>query len=109
MNLEERRLPPHARRYRQSPAFTTSNTPEALQRNHATRAGTWGLLVVSDGSVTFRDVESGLVRTLFAGDRQVILPESLHAALPGSDTVFHVEFYRMEEEERPKSFARGRR
>ncbi|WP_420145185.1 DUF1971 domain-containing protein [Sphingobium sp.] len=39
--------------YRSTPLFTQDNLPQALQREHRTKIGVWGLLCVTEGSIRF--------------------------------------------------------
>ena len=88
-------LPPGLTPYRQTPVFNASTIPEGLLRDHSTKAGVWGLIHVSYGTLKYRIADSGEVQTLTAGcEPGVIEPEVLHSVEPVGPVSFHVEFWR---------------
>lgn len=64
--------------YKSTPVFDEKTLPEALQKAHCTKAGTWGLLELLSGALTYVIEESGNSRLMMAGDRQIIEPQQLH-------------------------------
>ena len=77
--------------------FDATSTPKGLLRAHRVAIGVWGLLRVSQGTVTFvfeetasTPAESILVR---AGEDVVIPPQVVHHVEPDSEAVFCVEFH----------------
>ena len=36
--------------YKRTPEFDQNSLPDAIRKDHSTKAGTWGLLVVSEGT-----------------------------------------------------------
>ena len=44
--------------YRSTPVFDETTLPEALRREHRTKAGTWGVIHVLDEHAELTDVES---------------------------------------------------
>ena len=89
------KLPAGLVSYARSPEFTPKNLPAKLQAAHSTKAGTWGLLHVLEGTVRYQleppHEGEQLVR---AGDNVVIESGVLHRVafvVPGR---FFVEFYR---------------
>ena len=94
MSLSNRELPGGLVQTKQTPEFTSANFPEALGRDHSTKAGVWGVLNVTAGAVIFRDKALREMREVKAGETQVILPESVHSAEPTYDARFYVQFFR---------------
>lgn len=88
--------------YRKTPVFEAGQVPRGLLREHATKAGVWGRIVVSAGEVVY-----------VVGDRRwrlrpgaggsaadgagVVVPELRHHVEPGPDARFCVEFWRPEQ------------
>lgn len=87
-------LPKHVRPYRQTPRFTAGTIPAALLRDHATKAGVWGLLHVHCGTVAYRIADSGATQDVSIGQTAVIVPEQRHSVSLSPDAIFHVEFWR---------------
>ncbi|MEM7461654.1 MAG: DUF1971 domain-containing protein [Pseudomonadota bacterium] len=96
--LKAIKLPPHVVLARQTSMFNSDTVPKGLLRDHATKAGTWGRLVVQQGVVEFHDQGSSERRQVEAGEHQVIIPEAVHFIEPTGDAVFFVEFYTVETE-----------
>ena len=98
MSLSERELPDGLVQHKQTPEFSDANFPEALGRDHSTKAGVWGVLNVTAGAVIFRDKALRETREVRAGETQVILPGSIHSAEPTYDARFFVQFFRAPED-----------
>lgn len=91
----QRLLPEGARVYRRTSTFDESTVPAGLLGDHATKAGTWGRLVVEDGQVDlwFAPPLSVLVRGR-PGEAIVIPTELRHHVRLAGPVRFHVEFLR---------------
>ena len=50
-------LPDAAVRFKSTPLFTKISIPRALQRQHETKAGVWGKIVVIDGTLLYEVLE----------------------------------------------------
>jgi tellurite resistance-related uncharacterized protein len=75
--------------------LTAESTPRGLLRAHRLAPGIWGLLRVSEGSMTFVwEGDDARRLVLLAGDSLVIAPEVRHHIEPAADVRFVVEFYR---------------
>ena len=82
------------RPYRCSPVFDERSMPQALLREHRTKAGVWGLVRVLEGSVMLHVVEPESVRVLDAEHPAVVLPEQEHfVELIGGRMRLQIEFY----------------
>jgi tellurite resistance-related uncharacterized protein len=80
---------------RTTPTFDAHTTPAGLRKAHTVAVGVWGRLVVEDGSLgfVFEDTPDD-VRTLTAGEHQVIPPARLHHVVINGPVRFAVEFHR---------------
>ena len=80
--------------YKRTPEFTEETIPTGLRRNHATKAGVWGKIVVVEGRLGYRI--AGVNRDLeLSPDRAgIVEPQVLHHVEPIGRVRFFVEFYR---------------
>lgn len=92
------RLPDGLISYRRTADFTEASVPAALRADHATKDGSWGLIVVERGALTYRitdprrpPTETRLTPQTAPG---VIEPTILHHVAPEGPVRFHVEFWR---------------
>ena len=93
-------LPNCVEKYSQSPLFDETSVPDALRRDHCTKAGVWGRIVVTSGSLIYlRDDRPAQILT--ADMPGVIYPQELHCVHPKGAVQFRVEFYRTPDEARP--------
>lgn len=87
-------IPPGHTAYRRTPTFTQTSVPKGLLREHRTKAGVWGKIVVTKGSLRYR-----ILRT--PAEEYMLDPDSFGVVEPGvphevelqGDTEFFVEFY----------------
>ena len=86
------RLPLDAREYKRTVTFTEETLPAALRREHRTKAGSWGRIVVTEGQVEF--LSRGRVHVLGAGDVGIVESEVPHHVAPRGAVRLHVEFWR---------------
>ncbi|MFL9711232.1 DUF1971 domain-containing protein [Methylobacillus sp. Pita1] len=95
MSLIPSQLPEGLEAYKRTPDFTPDNLPAALQSQHSTKAGIWGLLHVLEGQVVYRLAPPHEASAIAdAGETIVILPEIIHWVEFGIPGRFYVEFYR---------------
>lgn len=75
--------------------FDEQSTPAGLRNAHTVAEGVWGRLVVEAGALgfVFEDAPD-VVRTLAAGEHQVIPPSRLHHVVIDGPVRFAVEFHR---------------
>lgn len=79
---------------RRTPEFSESTVPAALLHRHATKAGTWGLVQVIEGSLTYRVLEPVPTdAVLTPGHPGVVEPGRLHEVAPHGPVRFFVEFF----------------
>ncbi len=90
-----KQLPDDVAPYKRTPVFTEETLPDGLRREHATKAGVWGLIHVESGCLRYQIADSDAVVELRPGDPPgVIEPEVLHSVTPIGDVRFFVEFHR---------------
>lgn len=80
--------------HKSTPVFTEATLPDALQKAHSVKAGTWGLLELIAGELIYVIEQSGESRHMRAGDVQIIEPEQLHHVELKGPMQMQVHFYR---------------
>jgi len=78
--------------YRRTPTFTESTVPAGLLRDHRTKDGVYGRIVVEQGQLRYTDAHGE--QLLKAGDVAVAAPGQTHAVEPVGEVRFHVAFCR---------------
>lgn len=92
---EERFLPDDVGPSGQTLLFTNESVPDKILNHHELQAGTWGLLTVEAGTVSFfRQGEDTPVAVISSGEPFVILPEEVHYVRLSEDAQFFVTFYK---------------
>jgi tellurite resistance-related uncharacterized protein len=79
--------------YRSTPVFDETTLPEALRREHRTKAETWGVINVLEGSLRFTRPEPAFETVLEAGEHIVIEPQQTHFVTPIGAMRMRVDFY----------------
>ena len=87
-----RQLPPDVAPYRSTPIFDQGSIPAGLRRAHSTKPGVWGRIVVEEGELLYRIVESGEEQRLSRGLPGIIEPGVLHEVVVVGAVRFRVEF-----------------
>lgn len=87
-------LPAAAREYKRTAIFTEETLPDALRREHRTKAGVWGRIVVSEGTLEFHS--RARLRVLGPGDVALAEPEVPHRVVPRGPVRLHVEFWKVD-------------
>ncbi len=84
--------------YKRTSDFDAHSIPDALRRDHATKAGVWGVIHVLEGRLRYI-VDAPLAReeTLEPGRNGVVVPEVVHRVLPDGEVRFFVEFHRRQD------------
>jgi tellurite resistance-related uncharacterized protein len=77
-----------------TPEFTEQTLPVALRTNHATAAGVWGRIVVTEGIVRYQVPALGVDRDLDPRAPGIVVPEVRHTVEPRGSVRLHVEFLR---------------
>lgn len=93
-NLE---FPDRLHEYKRTPTFTETTIPAGLLRDHATKRGVWGLIVVEEGELLYTVQYPGeRSYTLTAGTPGVVAPEMKHHVHAPGTVRFHVAFHTRE-------------
>ena len=88
-------LPPRLAAYRRTPEFSEDSIPAALTRQHATKAGVWGRICVSRGSLRYRILAPQPEEHILSPERPgIVEPEIPHRVEPIGEVRFFVEFLR---------------
>lgn len=80
--------------YGASPIFDEQSLPEALRKDHRTKAGTWGLLRVLDGEVRLIFLDPPSEHLVTPDNPGIIPPQASHYVVPLGHMTMQVEFYR---------------
>ncbi len=82
-------------KYSESPVFTQDTVPAKLQKDHDTKAGVWGKLIVSEGALDYVLAEfPNEMNRVAKGEHIIIEPTVLHHVKLAGDVKFQLEFYR---------------
>ncbi len=87
-------LPEGLTAYKRTPSFSETTVPAGLLKNHATKAGVWGLIHVETGRLRYVVPSRDEDRVLDRANRGVVTPEVLHRVEPLGPVRFYVEFWR---------------
>lgn len=80
--------------YKRTPEFTEATVPKGLLKQHSTKAGTWALIHVEEGTLLYTVNEPAeRSMALHAGSTGVISPLMLHSVAPQGKVRFYVEFF----------------
>ena len=95
-----RQLPSEMVKYTQVPGkgrFIKDTIPRGLLKEHTTKSGTWGVIIVSKGQLRYQINEPSVsVYILDSENKGIIEPQVKHEVAPLTDDVeFVVEFYRL--------------
>lgn len=92
---QERFLPDDLEASGKTSLFTNETVPDKILTHHELQAGTWGLLTVEAGTVSFfRQGEDTPVAVISSEKPFVILPEEVHYVRLSEDARFFVTFYK---------------
>jgi tellurite resistance-related uncharacterized protein len=85
-------LPPEVAAYKRTATFTESTVPAGLLRDHRTKAGVWGRIVVEAGELAY--VVGAHTFRLGPGVDGIVAPQVTHHVAPVGSVRFHVVFLR---------------
>ena len=88
-------LPAGTAPYKRTPEFTEGTVPPGLLREHSTKAGVWGVITLTSGSLRYVVPSTGLDVVLAPDRPGIVLPEQVHFIEPAGPVRFHVEFWRL--------------
>ena len=92
-------LPTNARAYKHTPTFTNKSVPQALTREHATKAGVWAVVEVTSGQLRYCEPEYGIDAVLDETIVAVAGPEMVHRVTPIGEVAFFVTFWRVADDD----------
>ncbi|MEM7427699.1 MAG: DUF1971 domain-containing protein [Pseudomonadota bacterium] len=87
-------VPDSAAPYKRTPEFTEETVPAGLLREHSTRAGVWGVITVTSGTLRYVIPSTGVDARLDPETPGIVVPEQLHYVAPLGSVSFYVEFWR---------------
>jgi len=90
-----KQLPHTISAYKRTPEFTETTVPKGLLKDHQTKDGVWGKIVVIEGSLQYTIIEP-ILKTVTLTKEQygVVEPKVLHHIKPLGPVRFYVEFSR---------------
>ena len=92
---EPRDLPDDVEASGKTSLFTNETVPDKILNHHELQAGTWGLLTVEAGTVSFFLQGDDAPLAVISPERPfVILPEEVHYVRLSEDAKFFVTFYK---------------
>ncbi|MFT6047190.1 MAG: tellurite resistance-related uncharacterized protein [Arenicella sp.] len=90
-----KKLPDDVVAYKKTPEFTQTKVPAGLLKDHQTKAGVWGEIVVLEGCLEYTITQPTLeVVLLHEGQCGVVEPTIVHHVMPLGQVRFYVEFSR---------------
>ena len=92
VRCERFELPEGAAVYKQTATFDESSVPAGLLKDHATRHGVWGRIVVHGGRLRYHVDDMGVRFDLAPDSAGIVVPEVVHHVEPLGAVRFHVEF-----------------
>ncbi len=88
-------LPADVSPYKKTPEFSETTVPAGLLKDHQTKAGVWGKIVIIEGQLEYTIVEPELeVIELSPDQHGVVEPTIFHHIKPLGPVRFYVEFHR---------------
>lgn len=98
MSAPATNLPDELECYKSTDTFNEESIPAALLKDHATKAGVWGRIVVESGQLCYRvtDPHRTALETVLLADGVpgVVEPTVFHHVAPLGPVRFRVEFLR---------------
>ncbi len=81
--------------YKKTPEFTADSTPKGLLKDHSTKEGVWGKIIVLSGKLEYTILEP-TVKTIELNPATygIVEPMVKHYIKPLGSVTFHVEFFR---------------
>ena len=88
-------LPEGLKSYKQTPTFTETTIPRALQVSHSLKNGIWGMIHVLDGCLQYTLERQGFApQIIHAGKSAVVPPEVPHHIQATGPVQCFIEFFR---------------
>jgi tellurite resistance-related uncharacterized protein len=87
-------LPTTVTSYQRTKTFTQDTVPKGLLADHATKAGTWGVITVTEGRLEYVIPSEDETVILDSETPGIVEPDVSHHVKPLGPVSFFVEFYR---------------
>ncbi len=84
---------PASEPYRCSPTFTAETLPAALQREHRTKRGVWGVIRIFEGALRYCKEDGSEPEMLDLGSPGLIRPEEAHHVEVVGPFQMRIEFF----------------
>jgi len=94
MSAPKASVPETAKPYKRTPDFTEHTVPDGLLKDHATKAGVWGVITVVSGQLRYVVPSTGVDEVLDATTPGIITPQETHRVEPIGEVTFFVEFWK---------------
>lgn len=78
--------------YRSTPVFDELTLPQALRRDHSTKAGVWGVIRVLEGELRLHFGDERIL-VLDIENPGLVRPEEIHSVEPIGKVKMRVDFY----------------
>lgn len=79
--------------YRSTAVFDETTLPDALRREHQTKAGVWGVIRVLEGKLRLHFADGDREEILTPSRHGLVLPEQVHRVEPVGAMRMQVDFY----------------
>lgn len=80
--------------YKRTSVFTEETVPAGLRKDHSTKTGVWGKIIVEEGRLRYRVATLETDIELSKDENGIVIPEVLHNVEPLGPVRFFVEFYK---------------
>jgi tellurite methyltransferase len=87
-------LPNNVMPYKTTPVFDETTIPAGLLKNHSSKEGVWGKIVVVEGKLLYRIYDTHQEIILDKDHYGVAQPKQLHHIEPLGEVKFYVEFFK---------------
>jgi len=88
-------LPKNVKPYKRTPEFTELTVPAGLLKDHQTKEGVWGKIVILEGVLKYTILEPVKEEVMLSGEMSgVVEPKVLHHIALQGQVKFYVEFNR---------------
>lgn len=89
-------LPAGAEKYRETKIFNPETLPAGFKREHSTKDGVWGKIIVVNGALELKVYEPEPTQlVLNEGEFAIAAPTQAHSVKLGEGASFRIEFYRL--------------
>lgn len=89
-----KQIPSNVTVYKKTPIFSEASVPKGLLKDHTTKDGVWGAIVILDGELEYNIQESKEIIRLDTRHHGVVEPMVKHHISLLGPVKFYVAFYR---------------